>query len=107
MIAAIDPRWAWDVYRPSSEHPWNLKKVGHLYRRAGFGASWSELQEGLKSGPEKTIERLLQGGPGQESFTIQTRGLADSIARTNNGALLAPWWLYRMLYTPHPLREKL
>src|SRR5262249_29744258 len=39
----MDPRWAWQPYRPSAESPWDLKKVGHLYRRAGFGATWTEL----------------------------------------------------------------
>src|SRR5438045_3018089 len=28
----IDPRWAWQRYRPSKEARWDLKKVGHLYR---------------------------------------------------------------------------
>src|SRR5262249_49480364 len=27
--------------------------------------------------------------------------------RGNNGKQATAWWLYRMLYTPHPLREKL
>src|SRR5205823_5980916 len=68
---------------------------------------WTELQEGLKAGPETTIERLLNGGAGREAFETESRALAESIGRTNNGALLSPWWLYRMLYTPFPLREKL
>ena len=29
---AIDPRWAWQRYRPSAESPWDIKKVGHLFR---------------------------------------------------------------------------
>ena len=55
----IDPVWAWEPYRPSAESPWDLKKVGHLYRRAAFGANWSELQTSLQAGPEKTIDTLL------------------------------------------------
>ena len=45
---AIDPRWAWQPYRPSEENPWNLKRVGHLYRRAAFGANRGELQAALE-----------------------------------------------------------
>ena len=60
MTQAIDPQWAWAPYRPSDDSPWDVKKVGHLHRRAAFGASWSELEEGLKAGPEKAIDDLLK-----------------------------------------------
>ena len=142
MLEAIDPRWAWEPYQPSEKTPWDIRKVGHLYRRAAFGASWTELNAGLAAGPEKTIELLLKGGPQQdasasgvrgqgsgvskdaggyssltpgpspltpasESFEQDTAKLAESIARSNSGQQARVWWLYRMLYNPHPLREKL
>jgi uncharacterized protein (DUF1800 family) len=103
----IDPRWAWEPYRPGAEAPWNLERVGHLHRRAGFGATHAELEQGLQDGPEKTIDALLRGGPGQEEYNRATDELAESIARGNNGVLIRAWWLHRMLYTPHPLQEKL
>jgi uncharacterized protein (DUF1800 family) len=107
MAKNFDSRWAWEAYQPTEKEPWDLRKVGHLYRRASFGASWEELQTGLKSGPEKTIESLLHGGPGQKEFDQQTAPLARSIAQSNNGRQASAWWVYRMLYSPHPLREKL
>ncbi len=107
MADAIDPRWAWEPYEPSAKAPWDLKKAGHLYRRAAFGATWPELETALKAGPDKTIDVLLQGGPEQDEFDRHTAPLAESIARANNGNQARAWWLYRMLYTPHPLREKL
>jgi uncharacterized protein (DUF1800 family) len=107
MAEAINPRWAWERHQPSSEAPWDMKKVGHLYRRAGFGATAAELEAALKAGPDKTIESLLKGGAGQEEFEQLTLSLAQSIGRSNNAAQLPAWWLYRMLYSPHPLREKL
>jgi uncharacterized protein (DUF1800 family) len=103
----LSPQWAWERYQPSARMPWTLQRVGHLYRRAGFGATWDELQAGLQAGPDKTIDRLLQGGPGQAEFDRATGELAESIARVNNGQQLQPWWLHRMLYSPHPLQEKL
>jgi uncharacterized protein (DUF1800 family) len=103
----IDPRWAWEQYRPSDEAPWNLQRVGHLYRRAAFGATYAELEEGVKAGPERTLERLLNGGPGQEEFDRKTEELGRNVANANNGPQARAWWLYRMLYTPHPLQEKL
>jgi uncharacterized protein (DUF1800 family) len=107
MAESIDPRWAWQPYRPSAQEPWDLKKVGHLYRRAAFGASWTELEAALKVGPEAAVTHLLDGGPGAEQFDRETTQLVPSIARANAGVQARAWWLYRMLYTPHPLREKL
>jgi uncharacterized protein (DUF1800 family) len=103
----IDPRWAWQAYKPSDKAPWNIQRVGHLYRRAGFGATLAELDAGLKSTPEKLIARLLEGGAGQKEFDARMAPLARTIARANNGAQLRAWWLARMLYSPHPLREKM
>ncbi len=103
----IDPRWAWQPYQPSAESPWDLKKVGHLYRRVGFGATAAELDAALKAGPEKAVDALLQPPAGLPDFEKQTEPLAQSTARANNGPQLRAWWLYRMLYTPQPLREKL
>src|SRR5262245_16045951 len=107
MADRIEPRLAWEPYRPTADNPWDLKKVGHLYRRAAFGATWAELQTALKAGPDQAVDQLLQGGPGLEKFDQSTHDLVPSITRANSGPQARAWWLYRMLYTPHPLREKL
>ncbi|OWK46688.1 DUF1800 domain-containing protein [Fimbriiglobus ruber] len=100
---------AWDAYRPTADNPWTLQKVGHLYRRAAFGATWAELQQGLKDGPEKTIDRLLRGGPAAPDFerTSDFMAAERSLPAGTAGTQLAAWWLARILHTPHPLREKL
>ena len=100
---------AWRPYVPSAANPWTLPKVGHLYRRAGFGATHAELQQGLKDGPETTIERLLKGGSADDDFEKTSEYMASerSLPAGSSAAQLAAWWLYRMLHTPHPLREKL
>jgi uncharacterized protein (DUF1800 family) len=105
-MKAIDPRWAWQPYRPSAEAPWDLRRVGHLYRRATFGATHDQLQQALKAGPEKTIDQILEGDK-NDAFDAETNVLAESLTKVNNGLQLRDWWLYRMLYSPHPLREKL
>src|SRR5947209_5316833 len=103
----IDPRWAWAPYKPSDKAPWDVRRAGHLYRRAGFGATAAELEAALADGPEATLGRLLRGGPRQAEFDAQMAPLAQTIARSNNAQQLSAWWLARMLYGPHPLREKL
>ena len=104
----IDPRWAWEPYRVDERRaPWDALKVGHLFRRAAFGATMAEINQAVKDGPDKTIHRLLAGGPGLEVFEQSTGEVADTIAKGNNGQLLRAWWLNRLLYSPHPLREKI
>jgi uncharacterized protein (DUF1800 family) len=107
MSESFNPQWAWEAYRPSAQSPWDLRKVGHLYRRAAFGATWAELEAGLKAGPQATVDRLLKEDPGQAAFDRQTAPLAQSITRANDGRQARAWWLYRMLYSLQPLREKL
>ncbi len=107
MADATDLRRAWQPYQSSPSSPWDIKKVGHLYRRAGFGATPSELEAALKAGPEQAVEAILRGGPGLEQFEKDTDAWAQPFVRANNGGRLRDWWLYRMLYTSHPLREKL
>ena len=104
---AIDPRWAWQRYRPSAESPWDIKKVGHLYRRAAFGATSRELDEGLRAGPDRTIDLLLRGREDADNVLGMTADLTASIRAANNNQQATAWWLYRMLYMPHPLREKM
>ncbi|MFO0928429.1 MAG: DUF1800 domain-containing protein [Gemmataceae bacterium] len=102
----IDPRWAWQPYRPSAEAPWNLRRAGHLYRRATFGATLADLESAVRNGPDRTVAALLAGGD-EADLDRRMAPLADTLARTNNAAALRAWWLTRMLYSPHPLREKL
>jgi uncharacterized protein (DUF1800 family) len=103
----MDPQWAWAPYRPTAQSPWDLKRVGHLYRRAAFGATWDELEAGLKAGPDSTIDLLLQGRPGQPELDKLTAPLAESITKANSGRQARAWWAYRLLYSPQPLQEKL
>src|SRR5690242_2405124 len=102
----IDPRVAWQRYRPSDVEPWDLKKVGPPFRPAGFGAPPAGMENALRDGPGRTIDALLQDRPdrdGDEVWSILSR----SITQSNNTLQLPPAWLYRMLYSPNPLREKM
>jgi hypothetical protein len=42
----------WARYVPDSQAPWDLRRVVHLHRRAGFAATWAEIQRDLNDGPE-------------------------------------------------------
>jgi uncharacterized protein (DUF1800 family) len=104
-----DAKTAWEPYKPSAANPWDRRKVGHLYRRAAFGATAAELDAGVKDGHEKTVARVLKGGAESEDFT-RTSDFMSSERSMPSGApqgRLSAWWLDRMLKTAHPLREKM
>lgn len=105
--SAVDPRRAWERYRPSADAPWDRRRAGHLYRRAGFGATFAELRRAVEEGPDRTIDRLLRGGDGAAAFDRLTAERVPYIIANNDGNQASAWWLYRIFYTPHPLREKL
>ncbi len=99
----------WQPYTPSAAEPWDLKKVGHLYRRAGFGATHAAMQKALADGPAKTIDALLAGGTVDDEFETTSAFMVSerSLPAGAPTRQLAAWWLYRMMHSPHPLREKL
>jgi len=107
MTEPIDPDWAWRPYQPDTERPWNLAWAGHLWRRAGFGGNWDELQQTLANGPQRSIDRLLRPEGDIRAFN-QTHDSYEAAAAggeaTDN---LRSWWLRRMIHTPHPLLEKM
>jgi hypothetical protein len=111
-LSKLDPVEAWKPWQPDASNPWSLKWAGHLYRRAAFGANWSELKTALREGPEETLKKLLAGGAGQAEFDQ----LMDTLAPNqpyyqpndpNNSNDLQGWWLYRMINTLHPLQERM
>ncbi len=107
MPNQINPRWAWEPFKADDKNPWDLRRVGHLYRRAAFGADANQLRDGLALGPEKLVDKLVKGGPGLADFEKETLRWGEAIRRVNNGPQESEWWLYRMLYSPHPLKEKI
>jgi uncharacterized protein (DUF1800 family) len=88
--------------------PWNLRRVVHLHRRAGFAATWQELQRDLAAGPGPSIDRLLKGQSRSqgvpEDFTSVTGLLAEGV---HDAPRQKAWWMYRMYRGPDPLGERL
>jgi hypothetical protein len=87
----------WAPYVPDEAMLWDLRRVVHLHRRAGFAATWDEIRRDLKDGPEPSIDRLLAG-------KARARGVPDGFAafadRLADLALAAPepnrlegWWV--------------
>lgn len=102
-----DPGWAWAPYEPDARRPWNLRQAAHLYRRAAFGANWSQLERALADGPQRSVDKLLE--PGADFAAFNREYDAYEVAASGSGSAdgLRAWWLRRMILTPHPLLEKM
>lgn len=46
-------------YVPTAAKPWNARRVAHLYRRLGFGATYQQIQQGLLLTPSALVDQLL------------------------------------------------
>ncbi len=53
-----------DAYVPTASKPWNARRVAHLYRRLGFGASLDQIQQGLSMSPGDLVDQLLNTAAG-------------------------------------------
>jgi hypothetical protein len=120
----LDPLDAWKPWQPDARNPWSLKWAAHLFRRAAFGvpayepnlSGWEGLQRAVREGPDATLTRLETGGPDLEGFDALINDLAPRMGR-GGGRLfdnregpeqeIRGWWLYAMVFSPHPLRERM
>jgi uncharacterized protein (DUF1800 family) len=104
----LDPVAAWEPWRPSAADPWGRKWAAHLYRRAAFGADRAELLEAERIGLDATLELVLNGRPQADQIQEVLDDVGPvALARDDNGAVIRNWWVYTILYTRHPLREKM
>jgi uncharacterized protein (DUF1800 family) len=101
---------AWARYEPSTRLPWDVSRVVHLHRRAGFAATWAEVERDLNDGPDSSIGRVLKGTSRtgtSEEFESTASVLADAAVASADIKRLEAWWIFRMLSSPDPLGERL
>jgi len=108
-LSAMDPKVAWSPWEPTTQEPWDARRVRHLMRRGGFGAKPSEIKELVELGPAKTIDRILSKNNTQalEAFEQESSQIVSAIRSGGSIDSLAAWWLHRMIHTPSPLVEKI
>jgi len=78
--------------------------AAHLLRRTSFGATPTEIQALTGQTPAEAAERLLTFPQTLEQSRF------DPLSAVTAGAavkLVQGQWMWEMLYTPHPLRERL
>jgi uncharacterized protein (DUF1800 family) len=97
----------WAPYEPAGGDAWDLAKAAHLHRRAGFGATRAELRRDVEDGMDASVERFLRP-PAPSADEVQVHdSLCKGVLDSRDPERLKAWWLYRMLSTADPLREKL
>ena len=84
-----------------------LSLIAHLMRRAGFGATFQELEACVEDGYERTVERLLH----PEEAPAWDDALFRRYHVDQNSLMLIEssqsYWLYRMINSRRPLEEKI
>ena len=93
---------------PGPSDPFDRRKAAHLLRRAGFGASPAAIDRAVAEGMEATVENLFDEATDEEDAYQKTFEAING--RLMNFGEIEPeqaWWVYRMMTTRAPLREKL
>src|SRR5476649_1086071 len=109
------PLGSLEPYQPTVEDPWDREKAAHLLRRAGFGGPAAEIERLVQLGFERAVDALVDfdaEDPDLERLIHATGGaLGDIDDPERPGQPLIEnvrlWWLFRMVHTRSPLREKL
>ena len=84
----------------------DIALMAHLMRRAGFGASYEELERRAAQGYEATVEELLnpESQPDLEMDILERRFI--DWKEMNALEINQAYWTYRMINTERPLQEK-
>ncbi len=105
-------------WAPTPQEPWDIARVAHLHRRAGFTPNWKTIQQSLRDGWQQSIDQMLGRGKHEHSvselteksdaqFELMAATLGDAAVGANNSDRLRAWWILRMLMTPRPLVERM
>lgn len=92
---------------PLPRSAFQREAAAHLLRRLQFGVTPEEVDRAVSEGLSATVERLLTVQPESEDFLRAEASLRQTALAASSIAALKAWWLYRLLNSANPLREKL
>jgi uncharacterized protein (DUF1800 family) len=92
-------------HSPTNVSTADVVQIGHLLRRAGFGQWQHDVGDYINAGVSGTIDRLL-------SYSSISNTELDNLINSLNLDFTQPadlirWFTLRMLYSAHPLEEKM
>ena len=85
----------------------DTKLMAHLLRRAGFGATPDELDRAISMGYEATLDELLSPTGTDELPNDLIRRYHVDQSDLRSPVAASALWVYRMVKTESPLREKM
>jgi hypothetical protein len=85
----------------------DTRKMGHLLRRAGFGARPDEWSDYAKRGVAGTTDYLLHPEAVADPFDAVLHSIQGDYVDFDDIGSVRKWWMYRMSHTPRPLEEKM
>ena len=91
----------WAPFEPTPDDPWDLRKVAHLHRRAGFGATRAELLRDLAAGPEASVDAAVPARPAADRG-----GRGDRRPAPDGAVVVEPRPAQGLLAQPHPPRAR-
>ena len=107
------PSYHLGATEPSVDAPSNCSRCSPSSSCSSFAAVRSEIDRDLADGPDASVSRLLSGqalppgAPDPEEFGRISTVLADAAIASSDSSRLKAWWLYRLLFSPDPLGERL
>ncbi len=84
-----------------------VRRVGHLLRRAGFGATPDEVQQYADKGIPATVDELVEYDRTPDDLDATLSKLQGDLLDMHNLEDVQTWWIYRMANTRRPLQEKM
>ena len=90
---------------PSTEN--DIELLAHLMRRAGFGSTYSELKKMSQNSYEKNVSILVNPKETDWMGDYLVRRFDQEASGMINAPGSARRWIYRMITSDTPLREKM
>ena len=85
----------------------DVKLMAHLLRRAGFGATREQLGQYISIGYEKVVDSLIDTEDSSRINDALVRRYFPDQSVTHDTTGAGSYWLYRLVSTDSPLREKI
>ncbi len=100
-----DPERAWEPF--DSRAHWDRRLAAHALRRAGFGGTWAELQEAVRIGPQKLVDRLWTDFGSGTLDEVRFQRMERTFLSVGSVESMRGVWVLRMLHGRQPLVERM
>src|SRR4051812_36815689 len=99
------PKDAYQPFVPTADRPFDDRRVAHLFRRAGFGPTSAWLEKYHNRPPAEALDWLFNYDVSEDELNDKLEEFTGLVSFQKIDAV-QEWCLFRMVYTPRPLQEK-